>query len=725
MIRLNQMDLNQYLKKTEAEEIYMKKINSINMSFTSILTSIQSLVSTYDYQLSTIADSLNVLNSNTSNMNSSINSLSTDLSGVLTNINPILNSISTLSVNTGVLYSSLTDAINSITSGGGGEGYNYWREFNKTSADTYIDYDINKTVDHAEQITYSNYLSLRTSNVSKMSYVIQTNIQNDGIALTQPLDRLGLKLINNIPLNGEVKSLDLVACNDSAGCDFSNLVVSNIKLYNSNSGYFKSLNLPEFGRYNFNGYTMNTGDSLTITAANNENNFSGMVNLNFKYSCDNANKIQEFVSLNNCNMSIVNNNKFRIDPYINDSTLYTNTFILESMNNKRLPDCTFGNGLINNYNNNFTFYSLYFNATKWTINNYNQDSLIFSYCNMRKGRIENFGNNNETVRFNYCSQNFQVIDLINFKNVSVQNCKGYTYYDTHYLNIQGVNNFTLNNLTMPSLHIQGTLSNNTNTIKGTFTHLDINMSGNQHKFYLTNYTANDLNLTLNKAACSGLTNQSVNISGNGGELYGDYNSVNSMNITGCVGLNNLNISSLTINLNGLNINNLTFQPYNNINLGNMNFVDNNNLYYKGMLKLDNPFNNVYGLVINNQNFNEGINAPDVSLLNSGIIQNINYSITSVNMKLTGNKVINANWICNCDNVRLIDCRGINPNNILFGGENRYLFENIWKANNDSNVKFTLWVDNSQYANWQTLTANSKIKPFTFDVSQNQIYLYQD
>ena len=37
MLRLNQANLDQYLKKTEAEQIYMKKINSINMCrFTSI-----------------------------------------------------------------------------------------------------------------------------------------------------------------------------------------------------------------------------------------------------------------------------------------------------------------------------------------------------------------------------------------------------------------------------------------------------------------------------------------------------------------------------------------------------------------------------------------------------------------------------------------------------------------------------------------------------------------
>lgn len=714
MIKFSNLNnLNEYLKKSEAEQIYMKKINSLNISFTELLTLISQTFSIYDREIGEIKN-------NTLSLYSDITNLKSNTS-VLSNGTIYLNSeISNIKNDTLNLYNSLT----SLTQGGGDDKYLYWKEFNKVSADTFIDYDINKTIDYIEKITYSNYISLRTSNTDKLSFVIQSNIQNDGLTLTQPLDRLGLKVVNNVPLSGEVKSLDLVACGEDAGCDFSNLVVSNIKLYNSNGGYFKNLNLPEFEGYDFNGYTMNTSHGLNITAVNNANNFSNMSNLNFKYICNNTNKIQHFSVLDKCNVTVINNNKLRIDPYINDSTRYTNTFILESMNNKRLQDCTFGNGPIFNYNNNFTFYGLYFNATTWTINNYNQDVLMLDYCNIRRGRIENFGGDNVTFKARYCSQNFQIIDLINFRNVSIQNCKGYTYYDTHYLNIQGVNNFTLNYFTMPSFQIQGTISNNTLSVKGEFTHLNINMSGNQHKFYLTNYTANDLNLSLNNVMCSGLTNKTVNISGNKGGIYGEYTTINDMNITGGIGLNNVNISNLTINLNGLN-EDITFQPYNNINLSNMNFVDNNNLYYKGMLKLDNPFNNVFGLNINNQNFNDGINDPNVNLLNSGIIQNINYSITSVNLKMNSNKVINANWICNCDNVSLIDCRGINPNNILFDGENRYLFEDICKGNNNSNVKLTLRVDNSQYANWKTLTANSKIKPFTFDVSQNQIYLYQD
>lgn len=715
MLRLNQNNLEEYLKKTEAEQIYMKKINSINMSFTSLLTSIQSVFSTYDYQLSTIANSLNVLNINTSNMNLSIGSLSSDLSGVLSNINPLLNSVSTLSINTGILYSSLTDVINSIT-GGGMDSYNYWREFNKASADIYINYDDNVTIDSVEQLTYSNYLSLRTSNVDKLSYVIQTNIQNDGLTLAQQLDKLGLKLINYSPLSGSVKSLDLVAGAGDAGCDLHNLIVTSIRFYNS-GGYFKSLNLPEFAGYNFNGYTMNSNGMLSLTAANNENNFSNMSNLNLKYSCDNTNKTQNFYSMNGCEITFINNNIIRIDPYYLDSQNYTNTVVLESMNNKKLPPCTFGNGVINNYNNNFTFSSLYFNGAKWKINNYNSDKLIFRYCNMRDGSIENYNVADVTADFGNCSQNFHQLNISNFPNVSFYNCIGYTYQTSNYCNIYEVNNFTFNNFTMPSMLLQGTLKNNNNSIKGEFTHLNIDMSANDHTLKLKNYTAGDITMWLKNCNVSGITNTLLNINGNNAKIYGgNYTSLNAYN---AVGLNGVNVSDLTIEINN-DITNMTFKPWEYVNITNMSFIDNSNMFYKAMLKLNDPFNNVYGLNVSNPNFNEGINDPDVGMLNSGIIQNINYGITSINLKMNVNKVINANWICNCDNVSFIDCRGINPNNILFGGEDRYLFENICKANNDTNVVFTVFVDNDYSLLWKNYTFSSKIKPFSYAASLNRV-----
>ncbi len=710
MLRLNQNNLNEYLKKTEAEQIYMKKINSINMSFTSLLTSIQSVFSTYDYQLSTINASLTVINSSLNNLSNSLLSLSNSYTSYTSFNNSEINSIK---IDTSNLYNMITS--------GGGESYNYWKEFNKLNADTYINYDSSITIDEVEKITYSLNLDNRTSQAGKLSYVIQSNISNDGLSLTENLDRLGLKITNSLPLNGTIKTLDLVACNDSAGCNLSDLVVTKINFYNSLNGYFKSLNLPYMNNFNFGGYTMNTSDGLNMTCQGG-NSIISMNDLNIKFSCPDTVKHQTFSAMNDCNITFINNNRISLDPYINDSTLYTNTVVLESMNGKQLYGCRFGNGPLFNYNNNLTFNDLRFIATTWTLKNYGNNILKFDYCNLIKGRLENYGGDNITFKASRCDTNFQNIELVDFRNVSIQNCKGYTYYDTHSLNLSGVRNFTLNNLTMPSMVIHGTISNNTLSVKGVYTHLNIDLSANLNKFYLTNYTANNLNLTLNNAVCSGITNQSVNISGNGGELYGDYTTINTMNLSGCVGLHNVNVSDLTINLNNLNLSDLSFRPYNNVNLGNMSFVDNNSIYFKGMLKLNNPFDNVFGINIDGPNFNAGINDPDVNLLNNGIIQNINYSITSVDMRLSINKVLNANWISNCDNVKLINVQGVNPNNILMG-DNNYIFENVCKNNSDVNEVFTLWCDNVYSAGWKSLIDNHKIKPFTYDDTKNLIYLF--
>jgi len=721
MIKFNNLNnLNEYLKKSEAEKIYMKKINSLNISFTELLTLITQTFSIYDREIQGIKNNTYSIYTETLNLNSEISSIKSDTLNLSNEISSIKSDTLNLSNEISSIKSDTLNLYNMITSGSG-ENYNYWKEFNKVKADTYINYDNTVTIDDVERLTYSLNLNSRTSQTDKLSYVIQSNINNEGLNLTQNLDRLGLKLTSNIDLNGSIKTLDLIACNDSAGCNLSELVVTSINFYNSLNGYFKSLNLPYYSRFKFNNYTMNTTDGLNMTCQGG-NSIESMNDLNIKFYCPDTIKHQTFSAMNGCNITFINNNRISLDPYINDSTRYTNTVVLESLNGKQLYGCRFGNGPLFNYNNNLTFNDLRFIATTWTLKNYGNNILKFDYCNLIKGRLENYGGDNVTFKASYCNTNFQNIELVDFRNVSIQNCYGYTYYDSHSLNLSGVRNFTLNNLTMPSMVIHGTISNNTLSVKGLYTHLNIDISANLNKFYLTNYTANNLNLTLNNAVCSGITNQSVNISGNGGELYGDYTTISNMNLSGCVGLHNINISDLTINLNNLNLSDLSFRPYNNVNLGNVSFIDDQGIYFKGMLKLNNPFKNVYGLNINNQNFNEGINDQDVNLLNSGIIQNINYSISSVDMRLNYNKVLNANWICNCDNVKLINVQGVNPNNILMG-DNNYIFENVCKNNSDINEVFTLWCDSVYSAAWKNLIDNHKIKPFTYEDTKNLIYLF--
>ena len=209
MLRLNQNNLEEYLKKTEAEEIYMKKINSINLSFTSLLTSIQSVFSTYDYQLSTINNSLVVLNNNTTLINSNTSAMNLRLDSIISSINSNYSSIQSLSGSLLDISSSLTSYKTSVNKeisdlwnaiGADAGGYNYWKEFNKVSAETYINYNNNLVTQlDNEDLIYSEYLSNSTIlNPSKLSYVfnsnvLQTNV-NEPFNFGGEYDRIGLIL---------------------------------------------------------------------------------------------------------------------------------------------------------------------------------------------------------------------------------------------------------------------------------------------------------------------------------------------------------------------------------------------------------------------------------------------------------------------------------------------------------------------------------------------------
>ena len=682
----------------------MKKINSLNISFTELLTLITQTFSIYDREIQGIKN-------NTYQIHLDTQSISNDLSSFKTFVN---SEVSTIKIDTLNLYNSLS------TLTGGSDNYNYMKQLNKISADTYIDFDNGYIIDDVEKFTYNDNINVRSSDTNKMSFVIQTNISNTGLNLTQDIDRLGLKLIDNIPVTGNVKSLDLVACNSIAGADISNVVCSNIKFINSNSGYFTSLNLPEYTtNFNFKDYTMNTNEGMTIKVDTNPHTFVNMSNLNFKYDF-NGYKTQIFNSCGDCQISLTKAFPIGVNPYMDTASNNYNNLILESMNNTRINNCIFGNGKLFNYNNDFTFHSCYFNATNWKIQNYCSDVLNFEYCSLYRGIIQNMATDDNTLKAVDCSRNFHLLSILNFPNILLSNVKGYDGMDTFNLNIYGVKDFTFRFLTEPLLYLQGTLSKNNNTISGSFTHLNVDLNANGHTVNLSSYTAQDVNMTLNNINASGLTNSSVNVSGNNGGVIGG--SYTSLNLTNGIGLSNVNVTDLNISINSNDYNALTFKPYENVNIGNMSFNDDGGYYFKGMLKLSEPFKNVYGLNVSNNNFNEGINDLDVSLLNSGIIQNINYGITSVNLSFYNNKVINANWICNCDNVKLINVCGLNPSNILFD-TNNYMFENICKANSDTNEAFTIWCDDTYSSGWNDLINNSKIKPFTYEASKNMVYLF--
>lgn len=238
MIRFQNLNnLDEYLKKTDAENIYMKKINSIQVSFTSLLTSITEKFHYYD-------NSISSLNANTGALSSSLTNLSTDLHheldiityntyknstsldvlgasfSTLNNaystyttsndslVGMLSNSISTLNNSVSNLSSSMTSVKQEISNlwnaiGANAGGYNYWKELNKVSAETYLNYGnglggVVTQLDN-EDIIYSDYLSNFTIlNPSKLSYVFNSNIlqtdANHAFNFGGDYDRIGLIL---------------------------------------------------------------------------------------------------------------------------------------------------------------------------------------------------------------------------------------------------------------------------------------------------------------------------------------------------------------------------------------------------------------------------------------------------------------------------------------------------------------------------------------------------
>lgn len=235
MIRFQDLNnLDEYLKKTEADNVYMKKINSIQLSFTSLLTSVTNKFRYYDSEISN-------LDVNTGLLSSSLTNLSTDVHHELdiitahtynnsTSLNVLGASFSTLNnaYNTytvsndsliGILSSSVSSLNNSVSSlsssmtsvkqeisnlwnaiGANAGNYNYWKEFNKASAETYLNYGGNVVTQlDNEDIIYSDYLSNFTMlNPSKLSYVFNSNIlatdANHAFNFGGDYDRIGLIL---------------------------------------------------------------------------------------------------------------------------------------------------------------------------------------------------------------------------------------------------------------------------------------------------------------------------------------------------------------------------------------------------------------------------------------------------------------------------------------------------------------------------------------------------
>ena len=269
MIRFQNLNnLDEYLKKTEAENIYMKKINSIQVSFTTMLTSITNKFHYYDdeisslnahtYQLSTnmngLVNTVNSIVSNTSSMDSLINSLSSSIGSVSSSVTSLNDSftnytstvdilLSDVTSNTSLLsgnYDSLSNSFTTFRTSVNQEisnlwsamsannNYNFFKEFAKESQLLYKNMNNqHMCIDNEEFEFWSSRLSQYTMvNPNKLEYVFCSNVLSttavNGVNLGGEFSRLGIK----IPGNSTATSYD-----DTIAQNWITATVSSVYLY--------------------------------------------------------------------------------------------------------------------------------------------------------------------------------------------------------------------------------------------------------------------------------------------------------------------------------------------------------------------------------------------------------------------------------------------------------------------------------------------------------------
>ena len=690
MIRLNQSDLNQYLKKTEAEQIYMKKINSINMSFTSILTSIQSLVATYDYQFSTLNVRVGQIEDNTNNLNTDIQSIQSWQNSAYSSITSLENQTQYLNnefysikTNTESIASNTLALSNLISSLTGGIGYDYWNEFSKTANETYMNYAINSTIIKNEQITYNGNFSESSMNLDQPDHVLNQNVLNTIFTIDQPLGRLGLKINStNSPLRATASTIDIAAyetlnLNNSFDlkCMNMNLINSGGNIYNINS--------------NINASTIN---------------FNGMSNKS-TYTLNLNPNVQSLINMpNNCTLYFTNNG--------DNTYTFNNTYTFRFNNNSD----TLKNLVIDT-----PPFRISKNAVSLQLDNITAKSNVY------------ITNNNDYLNVNNCSfeSNFYMSNTNSAFYIS--NCSLNTITGSHYYG-HATAGFINNNIGLLSFNNPGQLSMDGNTITSKAT-----IYGNLN----FNATVTDNSI---KSAFMIFSNQNdgYNFGANTiSTLYlganNDSFSFSNLDFTGIdvVGCQNCSFYSMTEQTNmgkfihvGNWGNKIYSYDFPNLELGGGNCaLDSCHFKYASITATD--FSNAQNwryatidYILWQNSYNETYFYEQMMNIDNGLFHvhlpgfwtDVEYAVhngnatldlagndclvgnpetTSVNLSILNkpNKKIHANFINGQNSIKSIDFRGWVPSQII-DFDQYYLFNNVASNVLDVNESFTMRVDNS-------------------------------
>lgn len=678
MIKFNNLNnLNEYLKKSDAENIYMKKINSLNISFTELLTSISSRFTYYDNQI-------DVLNSNLNSVALSVESLKSFSSSAYSSITSLENQtlylnneFYSIKTNTELIY----DMVEGLTAGG--VGYDYWDEFSKSSNETYMNYELNSTVVKNEQLTYNNNLSLSISNPDKKLFVLNSNLLNTTFEISDELSRLGLKMNStNSPLTASAKCVDVAAYENLKLNNSFNLSCSSINLINSGGNVYSIESNINASTIKFNG--ISDGSTYTL---NLNPNVESLINLP-----------------NNCTLYFTNNG--------DNTYTFNNTYTFKF------------NGLSD------TLKNLVFDGPQLRIS---KNAVSLELDNITAKSNVYLTNNNDILNVNNCSfeSNFYMSNTNNAFYIS--NCSVNSLSGTHYFG-HATAGFINNNIGSLKFNNPGQLSlvgNTITSIVSIYGNLNINATitdnsiksaylvfSDQNNIY--NFGHNTIS-TLSVGAYSdsfifsNLDFTGINIMG--GQYCSIYSITELTNMGKYIEVGNWGNKIYSYDFPNLVLNggncaldschfkyaSITATDFSNAQNWRYATIDyilwqnsyNETYFYEQMLNLNNGLFHVHlpgfwtdvEYAVYNGNATLDLAGNDCLVGNP--------LTTSVGLRIYNkpNKKIHANWLNGQNSIKSIDFRGWNTSQII-DWDQYFLFNNVASDIVDVNESFTMRVDNS-------------------------------
>ena len=685
----NVNNLNEYLKKTEAEKIYMKKINSINMSFTSILTSLASLVSTYDYQFLTLNQRVAGIEGNTLSLDLNVNSLKSWTNSAYSSITSLENQtlylnneFYSIKTNTEQIASNTLVLSNLISSITGSIGYDYWNEFSKASNETYMNYALNSTVVKNEQITYKNNFSSSISNSDQLDHVLNSNLLNTTFTIGQELGRLGLKMNStNQPLTASATYIDIAAYQPLNLNDSFSLECQKLNLINSGGNINSIGSNINASTIDFNGMSINSTYTLNLNP--NVQSLIGLPNscsLYFTNNGDNTYTIDNTYTFRFNDISdtfknmVINPNlriyKAAVDLKINNITAHSNVSLTNNNNWLNINDCSFESSF-NMSNTNDAF----------IVSNCSINTIIGSQYFSRA--IAGFVNNQ--------------IGSLSFNNPGNLSLEGNTI--TSVASIIGNLNFnaTINDNSIKSGYLSFSEQNN-NYNFGVNTISTLSLSAYSDSFSFSNLDFTGINvmgcLFCKFYSMTEHTNMGKYIEvGNWGNKIYSYDFPNLVLNGGNCALDSCHFKYASITASD-------FSNAQNWRYATIDYIlwkdsYNETYFYEQMLNINNGLFHVH-LPNFWTNVEYAVHYGNGALDLGGIDCLVgNPETTSVNLSIYNkpNKKIHANFLNGQNSIKSIDFRGWNPTQII-DFDQYFLFNNVASNILDTDISFTMRVNAS-------------------------------